>query len=317
MTYLIITIILLAAMLGYFKLADRLNIIDKPNQRSSHTEVTIRGGGIVFPLAAIAYGLCFHGVSWYTIGGLVLISAISFADDVSSLSSKVRLLVQLLSVALILYGMGAYNAWPGWLIAVSVVLIIGVINAYNFMDGINGITGLYSLVAFLCLWYVNTYLHPFTDSAFIICSILACLVFLFFNFRTKARCFAGDVGSVSLGCWLALLILSLVWQSGEIKYILVLAVYGCDTVLTILHRLLLKQNIFEAHRLHFYQVLANDQRVPHLIVSTGYAILQLAIDVLLLNTHWDFITTMLVACLPLAGIYVAMKNKLMTKSVAV
>ncbi|NIG55230.1 glycosyltransferase family 4 protein [Chitinophaga sp. Cy-1792] len=317
MYYLITFFFLLISMLVYFKIADHFNIIDKPNQRSSHTEITIRGGGVVVPLAAIAYAILFHNVSLYVVGGIVLISAISLADDVSSLSNKVRLLVQLLSVTMILYGLGALETWPWWIIVLSCVLILGVINAYNFMDGINGITGLYSLIVLLSIWYVNVYVYTFTDSAFIILPILSCLVFLFFNFRKKARCFAGDVGSVALGCWIATLLLSLVLYSNDLKYLLILAVYGCDTVLTIVHRLILKQNIFEAHRLHFYQVLANEQKVSHLMVSIGYSILQVAINIMLVNTHWNFITTLFVSCLPLVLIYVSMKPKLMTKTIAV
>ncbi|MBV8252194.1 MAG: glycosyltransferase family 4 protein [Chitinophaga sp.] len=316
MNYLIITCILLAAILIYFKIADQLNIIDKPNQRSSHTVVTIRGGGIVVPLAAICYILFFHQVSWLIIAGLLLISAVSFADDVSSLSSRVRLLVQLTAVALMLFGLGALQSWPWWITAISFLLMVGVINAYNFMDGINGITGLYSLVALLSLWYINVYEYTFTDPAFIICPIIGCLVFLLFNFRKKATCFAGDVGSVALGSWVTILLLWLIWGSNDLRYILLLAVYGCDTVLTIIHRLFLGQNIFEAHRMHFYQILANEQRVPHLVVSTGYGILQLAINIMVLNTHWNFMTTLVVSCLPLVAIYTSMKNRLMTKPIA-
>ncbi|WP_143306092.1 MraY family glycosyltransferase [Chitinophaga vietnamensis] len=316
MLYLIITLILFAGLQVYFRLADRYNIIDKPNQRSSHTEITIRGGGIVFPLSALLYGIFFHQVSIYIIIAILLISLISLIDDIRSLSNKVRLLVHLSAVLLVLYGLGALQHWPLWMIAASCVLIIGVINAYNFMDGINGITGVYSLVALLSLWYTTVFVYPFTDVNFLICPAIASIIFLYYNFRKKARCFAGDVGSVSLGCWIATLILMLVWQSGDVKYLLFLAVYGVDTVLTILHRLLLGQNIFEAHRLHFYQILANERKTPHRWISVGYGLLQLFINLLVIYAGWNTVVTFVVICLPLAIIYAGMKNRLMTKTVA-
>lgn len=314
MLYLIVFILLFFGLQLYFRLADRFNIIDKPNQRSSHTAITIRGGGVVFPLAAVLYSCFFHEVSPAIVAGVILISLISLADDIRSLSNKLRLLVHFISVTGLLWGAGAFSGWPWWLIAVGYVLVIGVINAYNFMDGINGITGVYSLVTLSSLLYVTYYIHPFTDPAFIICPILGCIVFLIYNFRKKAKCFAGDVGSVSMGFWISALLLLLVTETADLKYVLFLAVYGVDAVLTIIHRLLLGQNIFEAHRMHFYQVLANERKVPHLLVSSGYGLIQLLVNVMIVHSNFSPAITFVLVCVPLVLIYAGMKNKLMTKT---
>ncbi|RDC66028.1 MraY family glycosyltransferase [Adhaeribacter pallidiroseus] len=261
----------------------------------------------------ILYAVFFHDASAFLLFGMLLISLISFWDDISSLPSRVRLLVHLLAVTALLYSVNAFQSLPIWLIPIVYILIIGIINAYNFMDGINGITGLYSLIILCSLLYVNERIVSFADSAFIICPIIASIVFLFFNFRKKAKCFAGDVGSVSIGFWILALLLMLILKTESLTYILFLAVYGVDTVLTIIHRLLLRQNIFEPHRLHFYQILANERKVPHLIVSALYALVQLLVNCLVLFSSLDFIYIFILVALPLIMIYVITKPILMPK----
>jgi UDP-N-acetylmuramyl pentapeptide phosphotransferase/UDP-N-acetylglucosamine-1-phosphate transferase len=314
MIYGIIAILLLAVMLVYFRIADKFNIIDKPNQRSSHTQITIRGGGIIFPVAAILSGVFFNADFhiWMLIAGILAISIVSFWDDVSSLPNRVRIAVHLLSVTALLYATQAFNIFPWWAVVVTYILIIGAINAYNFMDGINGITGVYSLVILLSCLYFNTNIREVTNTPYIITAIIACLVFLFFNFRKKAKCFAGDVGSVSIGLWIISILLLIIITTGEMKYIFFLSVYGVDAILTIMHRLILRQNIFEAHRLHFYQIMANERKMPHLLVSLIYAVLQLLVNSFVLFTTYNFIITGLFVCIPLVLIYLIAKPKLMT-----
>ncbi|MBX9449980.1 MAG: glycosyltransferase family 4 protein [Taibaiella sp.] len=313
---LLIVILSFGTALWYFRIADKYDIIDKPNERSSHTTITIRGGGVIFPIAVILYCVFFQPFSYDFTGtvslvlGLVAISVVSFWDDVSSLPNKVRISVHLISVSLLLYSLNAFSLLPWYGIIVAYILIIGTINAYNFMDGINGITGLYSLVILLSVLYYNHFISAFTNEHFILTGVIACLVFLFFNFRKKARCFAGDVGSVSIGYLVLFFILGMI-ITGELKYVFFLAVYGVDAVLTIFHRLFLRQNIFQAHRLHFYQILANEQKLPHLTVAIIYAMLQLIINIVIIHTKYDFIATGLIVCLPLAFIYVILKPRLM------
>jgi UDP-N-acetylmuramyl pentapeptide phosphotransferase/UDP-N-acetylglucosamine-1-phosphate transferase len=275
--YLFVAIILFAGMLVYFKLADKYNIIDKPNQRSSHDYLTIRGGGVVFWLAGLLYSVSNYPESFFFLIGLTLICVVSFWDDVSSLPNRVRILVHFFSISLIFYSLGLFSLYPWWLILIAFILFVGIMNAYNFMDGINGITGLYSLAVLIGLQSVNYQIIAFTNPDFIHYAILACLIFLFFNYRKRAKCFAGDIGSLGISFWIVTLLLQLMLKSNSFIWILFLAVYGIDSVYTILHRLYLKQNIFEAHRLHFYQILSNEKGISHLKVSALYAFVQLII----------------------------------------
>lgn len=280
MQYTILGIILMIIMLLYFKVADRFNIIDKPNQRSSHTEITLRGGGVIFWFAALLYFAQNVQANFFFFTGITLVSLVSFWDDIQSLSNKIRISIHFLSITLIFFDLNLFALVPIWTVLVSYVLAIGIINAYNFMDGINGITGLYTLVVMGALLYVNTKIQLFTDGVFIIYAMIASLVFLFFNYRKKAKCFAGDVGSIAIAFWIIYLVLKLILATETLIWLLFLAVYGVDAVCTILHRLYLKQNIFEAHRLHLYQVLSNEYKIQHRLVSLLYGLAQIGISLI-------------------------------------
>ncbi len=185
------------------------------------------------------------------------------------------------------------------------------------MDGINGITGVYSLVVLAGLQYVNIYKVVFVQADMIWLPILACNVFLFFNFRKKAKCFAGDVGSVTIAFWIIMLLVKLISITHNWSYILFLVVYGVDSVLTIAHRLILRQNIFKAHRCHFYQILANEQKLAHVWVAAGYALIQGGIIILIIRnsdiaaSYWFVITI-----IPLSIIYVSLKPVFAKKALA-
>ncbi|AXB55370.1 MraY family glycosyltransferase [Flavobacterium fluviale] len=282
MEYTILGILLMILMLLYFKVADRFNIIDKPNQRSSHTEITLRGGGIIFWFAALMYFLQHIESNYFFFTGITLVSLVSFWDDIQSLSNKIRISVHFVAITLIFYDLGLFSLVPIWGVLIAYVLAIGLINAYNFMDGINGITGLYTLIVLGALLYVNTKLQLFTDGNFIKYGMIASLVFLFFNYRKKAKCFAGDVGSIAIAFWIIYLVLKLILITNSVIWLLFLAIYGVDAVCTIIHRLYLKQNIFEAHRLHLYQVLSNEYKIQHRLVSLYYAIAQTAVSALVI-----------------------------------
>lgn len=311
MFYLLLIPLFVVVMLLYFRIADHYNIIDHPNERSSHTHVTIRGGGIIFLLAAIEV-LVLNPEYWMPVLGIFVIGIISFLDDQHTLSSRVRILFHLIAVTLLFVHLQVFTVWSVVGCIALYILVIGIINAYNFMDGINGITGAYSLVVLAGLQYVNLRQVAFIEADVIWLPMLACLVFLYFNFRRKARCFAGDVGSITIAFWIIFLLFSLISQTHNWVYILFLVVYGVDTVLTIIHRLFLKQNIFEAHRLHFYQLLANEHGLPHLRVSAGYAGLQLMIiGVVVGFPEVPFFVVFMVVLIPLIGLYVWFKPKMM------
>jgi UDP-N-acetylmuramyl pentapeptide phosphotransferase/UDP-N-acetylglucosamine-1-phosphate transferase len=307
--YLAIVVVFFAAEFLYFRIADHYNIIDHPNERSSHSSVTIRGGGIIFVLAAVFIAI-IHPEYWLPVCGILLIGLISFLDDILTLSSLLRLLFHVIAVTLMLSYLKIFHIEPWYICILLYILVIGVINMYNFMDGINGITGAYSLVVLCGLQYVNLKQTAFVQTDMIWLPILACAVFLFFNFRKKARCFAGDVGSVTIAFWIIMLLMQLIYVTHNWTYILFLVVYGIDSVLTITHRLILKQNIMKAHRMHFYQVLANERRLPHLWISAGYAILQAAIIcIIVTNPGFSHSVLFPAIILPLILIYIVLKPR--------
>ncbi len=276
MEYLSIFILLLAAELLYFRFAKHYKIIDKPNERSSHSHVTLRGGGIIFWIAALLY-TAFHPsvISIWFLVGMTIISGISFWDDVKGANQKTRLVFHLFAMTCVFYLTGVFGMFPWWAIVLGYIVFIGIVNAYNFMDGINGITGLYTLAVLLAMLYLNERIIHFVSVEFLIYPMIASIVFLFFNFRTKARCFAGDVGSVGVAFWIVTMLLLLMIKTHNLIWIGFLLVYGVDTVCTIFHRIYLRQNLMEAHRLHFFQVLANEKQIPHQVVSLIYAGIQL------------------------------------------
>lgn len=267
--------------IAYFKLADHFNIIDKPNHRSSHTAVTIRGGGVIFSLAGLIFFFAFGLEYPFFIAGLLLISIISFVDDVVTLNNKIRLAVHLISVALMFYQWQLFALDWYW-IPIAAIFVIGTINAYNFMDGINGITGGYSFLTIATLYFINEGVVSFTSSNLLITVGLSLVVFNFFNFRKKAKCFAGDVGSVSVAFIIVFLIGQLIIRTQNFNYILLLLIYGLDAVITIFFRVIRKENIFKAHRSHFYQFLSNEKKWPHLLVVSLYMLVQLIVNLLLI-----------------------------------
>lgn len=297
--FLILILISFIVEFLYFKLAGQLNILDHPNKRSSHQNSTIRGGGIVFPLAWLGYAF-WNGFAfpYFTIG-LILISAISLADDFQHVPKRWRLSSHLTAFTLCFQELHVFEIMPFWQWPLLYVVCIGVVNAFNFMDGINGITGFYTLSILIPLSLQSTNywdsLHPNSPFPFLFAAIIS---FGFFNFRIKAWCFAGDIGSVSIGFLLVFFLLSWflsLWHPykpfpnsfnsnlrSDFYYfwpaLLILVLYGIDTVLTIIYRIFRKDNIFTAHRLHLYQYLANEKRWPHLWVAGIYATIQLVIN---------------------------------------
>ena len=280
MIYALIAILLFIAILVYFHIADRFNIIDKPNERSSHTQLTIRGGGIVFYIGAFAWFIWSGAAYPYFFAGLTLITLISFLDDILTLSNRIRICIHLLSVVLLFVEVQLFtHTW--WIIPIALILVIGTINAYNFMDGINGITAMYSFAVLLLSWLANREIE-FVDNRLLYCTAIANGVFAFYNFRNKAKCFAGDVGSVSMCFILLFAMLSLILKTGNPIYILFFAVYGVDSVMTIVLRLIRRENIFKAHRSHLYQLMANEAKGNRLLIAVCYGVLQVAVGVLTL-----------------------------------
>ena len=277
--YLIITVLLLLAELFYFRIADKCNIIDKPNQRSSHSSIVLRGGGIIFVLGLWIWAAFFGFQNIWFLIAVTLVAGISFIDDIHSLPDSVRLVAQFAAMALMFYQLDIlhWNMW--WIILIAMIVCVGASNIINFMDGVNGITGAYALASLLPLFLLNKKIG-FTDESLILVVALADLVFCCFNFRPKgkAKCFAGDVGSIGVAYILLFLIGSLILATGDVTYLIFLLVYGVDGCLTIVHRILLHENLGEAHRKHAYQLMANELGMGHVKVASFYALLQLAIS---------------------------------------
>lgn len=295
----------------YFWVAEKYNIVDKPNHRTLHEAHTVRGGGVIFPVSVLLYALFFGTEDWRFLAGLVLVSVISFIDDLGHVKGLLRFLGQAIALSLVLWQLDFFSLVPLWFITVLIVSA-GILNAYNFMDGINGITGGYSLIAVLSLFYLNIFMVEFTSNALLLCIMTGLLIFNFFNFRKNARCFAGDIGSVSIAFIIVFFLLKLIVVTSNPVFILLLAVYGVDSVLTIVHRLLKKENIFEAHRSHLFQVLVYYGKLSHLHVSSIYMIIQLLLNFLViysLSQSFSFqIFLSLAILLILSVIYVLLKR---------
>lgn len=277
--YLFILFLLLIAEVVYFRIADRFNIIDKPNERSSHSTIVLRGGGIIFVLSLWIWS-AFFGFSYpWFIAAVTLIAGVSFFDDISSLPDSVRLVVQFVAMVLMFYQLDMLHLNMWWVVVLALIVCVGASNIINFMDGINGITGGYALASLIPLYIINKTIG-FVDESLVMTVILADIVFCIFNFRPKgkAKCFAGDVGSIGIAFILLFLIGGLIMQTGDVTYLVFLMVYGVDGCLTIVHRIMLHENLGEAHRKHAYQLMANELKIGHVKVSLLYAGLQLLIS---------------------------------------
>ena len=318
----LILILLILAELIYFKIADHFNIIDKPNERSSHSSIVLRGGGIIFSLSMIVWAvmMAVQGEWSEVVGylpflaGLVLVAGVSFWDDVRSLPDSVRLLVQFVAMGLMFWSMGImhWNMW--WIVLIALVVCVGATNVINFMDGVNGITAGYSLAVLVPLVLLNKVL-AFVDPSFLVVAIIGVLVFCIFNFRPKgkAKCFAGDVGSISIAFIMLFAIGRLVVMTQDVTYLIFLLVYGVDGCLTICHRILLHENLGEAHRKHAYQLMANELKIGHVKVSLVYMAMQLVVSLGFIYicpdsvaAHWGYLVG---ATAVLAAAYVLFKKK--------
>lgn len=315
-TYIIIFVLLLVAELVYFRIADKYNIIDKPNQRSSHTTIVLRGGGIIFLIGAWMWSLFFgFDYPWF-LAGLTLVAGVSFVDDIHSLPDSVRLVAQFAAAAMAFYQLDILHWDMWWIVLVALIVYVGATNVINFMDGINGITAGYALAVLVPLGLLNTNYHElamnlatnyssvfssdgvFVDQSLIVAAIIAAIVFCIFNFRPKgkAKCFAGDVGSIGIAFIMLFLLGNVIIKTGDITWLIFLLVYGVDGCLTIIHRIMLHENLGEAHRKHAYQIMANELNIGHVKVTLLYMAMQLAVSLgfiyLCPNTalcHWMYL----------------------------
>lgn len=332
-TYIIIFVLLLVAELVYFRIADKCNIIDKPNQRSSHSTIVLRGGGIIFLIGAWVWSAFFGFEYPWFLAGVTLIAGVSFVDDIRSLPDSVRLVAQFAAAAMAFYQLDILHWSMWWIVLVALIVYVGATNVINFMDGINGITAGYALAVLVPLGLLNTNYQElamnlatncssvfssdgvFVDQSLIVASIIAAIVFCIFNFRPKgkAKCFAGDVGSIGIAFIMLFLLGNVIIKTEDITWLIFLLVYGVDGCLTIIHRIMLHENLGEAHRKHAYQIMANELKIGHVKVTMLYMAMQLIVSLgfiyLCPNTvlcHWMYLLGVLVV---LAIAYVLFMKK--------
>ena len=321
--YIFIAVLLVVAELIYFGIANKCNIIDKPNERSSHSSIVLRGGGIIFAISILVWmALQMVNGEWFMVKdylpfvvGLVLICGISFWDDIHSLPDSLRMVVQIISILLMFWSMGLFSVeslglsvesqWLSLLLMGLIVLValffsVGATNIINFMDGINGITAAYSLAMLVPIALVNgsgLTIHGFIEPSYLVVAIIGVLVFSLFNFRPKgkAKCFAGDVGSIGIAFIILFALGRLMLATQDVTWIVFFLLYGVDGSMTIFHRIMLHEHLGDAHRKHAYQLMANELKMSHPLVSCIYMILQLIISLgfiyLCPNTllaHWIY-----------------------------
>lgn len=301
--YFLILILLLVIEYLYFSIADKCNIIDKPNERSSHTSVVLRGGGVIFLLGAWVWSF-FYGFHYpWFLAGLTLVAGVSFIDDIRSLPDSLRLVVQFVAAAMAFYQLDILHIELWWVILLALIVYVGITNVINFMDGINGITAGYALAVLFPLMLLNAK-EDFVESSLIEVSIISVLVFCLFNFRPKgkAKCFAGDVGSIGIAFILLFILGKVILQTADITYLILLVVYGIDACLTMIHRMMLHENLGEAHRKHAYQIMANELKIGHVKVASFYMVLQLVISLFFIYgvpdtflAHWIYLVIVVVA----------------------
>jgi Fuc2NAc and GlcNAc transferase len=293
-------------------------LLDIPNDRSSHTQPTPRGGGLGFIIAfacTIPFVLTSSALLplYVTLTPLVVIGLI---DDKQGVSSKVRYFVQFLTASIAIGFLGAFaQPWLtslgllGQIIAIALTLIgfTAIINFYNFMDGIDGLVAGCSFVqiSFLALYLHQPYLWLLSA---------AILGFLYWNW-SPAKIFMGDSGSTFLGAIIAMSLIAVkdpitAWSALAITLPLI-----TDAIYTLGRRLLKHENIFEAHRSHLYQRL-QQTKLSHAIVSSLYIATNIAIGILIFTTNYlgAIISIALTFGLVICGeIYLFQKNQLLTE----
>ena len=293
----------------YMMIARKLRLTDAPSQRSSHREVTITGVGFIFPIAfflpLVFTGEFIHYRS--TLTGLLLISIVSFSDDLKSIHPVIRVSVQVIAVSLLLWQTGGLFKMKPWQIIPGFILVVGIINSYNFMDGINGMNALYSIVMLGILWILKASGIVFLPVLQVFYSLMSALIaFSFFNVRKKAVCFSGDVGSISIAYIISLMIIQVMIATDSSTWILLFGIYGLDSVGTIFLRILRGEKVWMPHRTHFYQYLVNERKWSHFVVSLLYALLQFLLSIVLFLA--GFVPALIVFLL-FVSIYIGIRLK--------
>jgi UDP-GlcNAc:undecaprenyl-phosphate GlcNAc-1-phosphate transferase len=319
--YLILGIILsFIGLVVYKKLGKRYKIHDEPNERSSHTQIVIRGGGVVLLLLNILMLVVIPSKEIALLSLSLSIAVLTgFVDDIKGLGTGTRFFLYFVTVAILLFGVVTSRFIPIYYFIPLFIVILGAVNTYNFMDGINGMTSLYSIVFLASSGFILWKLEVMSFTIPILLYGSFFIAFTWFNFRKKALLFLGDSGSVAMGLFSALIVLLIGFKLSSMTSIVLLSVYGVDSVGTIILRLIKKENILKAHRSHLYQDLVHLKGYSQLQVSAIYALLQAVINVVYItvfsisgDSSFLFLTLSI-----LALIYVIAKKRIHGKSLFV
>ena len=296
---------------GFFRRwSSRRGILDVPNERSSHTQPTPRGGGLIIVL--ISLGFYFFYTVFYTqtfwwnyFAGALLVAAVSWLDDLFSISFLWRFLIHIAAATVVLMDFPGFEAENFPLFAPENLKIYGVVltglwivwmtNAFNFMDGIDGIAGLQAVTAGAGWMLAGAILHSPTAAVFGGVLAAASLGFLFFNWH-PARIFMGDVGSAFLGYSFGVLPILAFRENpaGVANYRLYLFVgaalvwgFFFDTILTVSRRIFQGEKIWTAHRRHIYQQIIQNGR-SHRFAAVFYALLSVIAGGMLIAGLLDY-----------------------------
>lgn len=328
--FLIAPLGMLIMAFAYLKVAAKLNLYDHPVGRSSHNNRTITGYGIFVLLGLFLYSIVYpYTLSSYFIIGLIMMSLISFIDDIVFVKHFIRLIFQLFALILLAIDLPfeyiTTDKLP--LIIASIIFGIGVLNAFNFMDGINGMLGLNSLVILVSFWWLNNHTYDatgheitFITNEFIYTLIIGVSIFLFFNLRNKAVAFAGDVGSISIAFVIFYLMVNLIFATGNYAYLLLFVVIGIDAALTVIFKLLLRENIFVPHRDFLFKKLVHVGKYKHVNISIIYAMVQAFISIIVIslplqNKLSAQLSILFIVVVGLCSTYIIIRNKYTKKRV--
>ena len=283
-----------AAVAILIKVYSRKGHLDEPNHRSMHTQAIPTGAGIVIATVMLmsligSYILWPATLLLYCIVVIAVLTVIGWWDDKRFMPPKSRLLLfSMLAVVLVVMvgqvseiRLSANQVINLPLVLAAILTAIGfvwIVNLYNFMDGMDGLAGLQTIIA--AAFFANWFFHAGNGALMIVCLmvIAASLGFLVFNW-SPAKVFMGDVGSLPLGGFFATLTIIGVSQYGfsVIACALLIGVFVFDATYTFLRRLIKREAVFEAHRSHLYQRLANCNIAHWVIVSVnGFFMLFLA-----------------------------------------
>jgi len=305
--YLLIFFSIFSGIIGaifIYKYGIKLGFADIPNERSSHSDIVPKGGGIGILTAFAVYAFYARMDFFFWIPAIVL-SIVSFAGDRHQISPGLRLYIQFICSFIFLIGLFFYGKTSPFLYILIFplsVFMVGTSNFYNFMDGINGISGLTAIIGFAFAAYYGV-LEGGEEKYILVCCVIifSSLGFLPFNFP-RAWVFMGDVGSIFLGFVFSCMVIIFTHSiTGFIVLCSFLLPFYIDELSTLFIRIKDKDTLSMPHRKHLYQLLVNELKISHWKISLTFALMQIivGISVLLWRNNIYFVIALIICYLVL------------------